>query len=76
MNYKSVTGKNWLFKQYEKNYAKKLYETFNLNEILSKFISIRKIKLDQIENFINPTIKKNLPDPSSITFFFLFINSF
>jgi len=66
MNYKSVTGKNWLFKQYEENYAKKIYETFHFNEILSKIISIRKIELDQIENFINPTIKKNLPNPNSI----------
>jgi single-stranded-DNA-specific exonuclease len=66
MNYKSVTGKNWLFKQYDENYAKKIYETFNYNEILSKFISIRRIELNQIENFINPTIKKNIPNPNSI----------
>ena len=66
MNYKSVTGKNWLFKQYEENYAKKIYETFHFNEMLSKIISIRKIELDQIENFINPTIKKNLTNPNSI----------
>ncbi len=66
MNYKSVTGKNWLFKQYDENYAKKIYETFHFSEILSKIISIRKIKLDQIENFINPTIKKNIPNPNSI----------
>ena len=52
MNYKSVTGKNWLFKQYDENYAKKIYETFHFSEILSKIISIRKIELDQIENFI------------------------
>jgi len=66
MNYKSVTGKNWLFKQYDENYAKKIYETFHFSEILSKIISIRKIELDQIENFINPTIKKNIPNPNSI----------
>jgi len=29
MNYKSVTGKNWLFRQYEENYAKKIFETFH-----------------------------------------------
>jgi hypothetical protein len=58
MNYKSVKGKNWLFKQYDENYAKKIYETFHFNEILSKFISIKKIKIDQIENYINTTIKK------------------
>ena len=61
MNYKSVTGKNWLFKKYDKNYAKKISETFRFNEFLSKIISIRKIELDQIENFINPTINKSNP---------------
>ncbi len=66
MNYKSVTGKNWLFKQYNKNYAKKIYETFHFSEILSKIISIRKIELDQIEDFINPTIKKSIPNPNLI----------
>ena len=66
MNYKSVTGKNWLFKQYDENYAKKIYETFHFSEILSKIISIKKIELDQIENFINPTIKKSIPNPNSI----------
>ena len=43
MNYKSVTGKNWLFNKYEENYTKKIYETFHFNEILSKIISIIKI---------------------------------
>ena len=66
MNYKSVTGKNWLFNKYDRNYAKKISETFLFKEILSKIISIRKIELDQIENFINPTIKKNLTNPDSI----------
>ena len=66
MNYKSVTGKNWLFNKYEENYTKKIYETFHFNEILSKIISIRKIELDQIEDFINPTIKNNLPNPNTI----------
>ena len=66
MKYRSVTGKNWLFKHCEKKYAQKISETFNFNEILSKIISIRDIKFDQIENFINPTIKKSLPNPDSI----------
>ena len=52
MNYNSVTGKNWLFRQYEENYAKKICETFRFDEILSKIIAIRKIELDQIQNFI------------------------
>jgi hypothetical protein len=30
MNYKSVTGKNWLFKQYDEKYAKKYTKHFTL----------------------------------------------
>ena len=66
MNLKSVTGKNWLFKKYDVNYVKKISETFNFDEILCKFLSIRKIKIDRIKNFLNPTIKNNLPNPASI----------
>ena len=66
MNLKSVTGKNWLFKKYDENYVKKISETFNFDEILCKFLSIRKIKIDRIKNFLNPTIKNNLPNPTSI----------
>ena len=66
MNYKSVTGKNWLFKKYDINYSKKISETFRFNNFLSKIISIRKIKFDQIDNFINPTIKENLTNPNYI----------
>ena len=66
MNLKSVTGKNWLFKKFDENYAKKISETFNLNINLSKFLSIRKIELEKIKDFLEPTIKNNLPNPVSI----------
>ena len=61
MNHKSVTGKNWLFKRYDTDYAKRISEIFHLDLILSKFLSIRQIEIEKIENFLNPTIKNNLP---------------
>jgi len=63
---KSVTGKNWLFKKYDKNIASKISEVFNFNEFLSKILSIRKIELSKIEDFINPKIKKNIINPDLI----------
>ena len=71
MNYKSVTGKNWLFKQYDENYAKKICETFHFNEILSKIISIRKIKLDQIEISLILQLKKILSIPIQLKIWIL-----
>lgn len=66
MNLKSVTGKNWLFKKYDELYAQKIHESFNFEDIMCKFLSIRKIKINNIKNFLNPTIKNNIPNPSSI----------
>ena len=66
MNLKSVTGKNWFFKKYNESYAKKISEKFNLDNNLSKFLSIKKIELEKINDFLNPTIKNNLPNPFSI----------
>ena len=53
-------------KKFDQNYAKKIKETYNLNENLCKFLSIRGIEIEKIDNFINPTIKNNLPNPESI----------
>ncbi len=66
MNIRSVTGKNWLLKKYDANYSKKIFEKYNFDEILCKFLSIRKIQIDKIEDFLNPTIKRNLPNPTTI----------
>ena len=45
MNLVSVTGKNWLFKDFNTIDIKKYSETYSLTEITAKLISIRKIKL-------------------------------
>ena len=52
----SLSGKNWILK----NLTKKILffkENFSLDEITSKLLSIRKIKKDEINSFLNPSIK-------------------
>ena len=36
---------------------------FSLDEITSKLLSIRNIKKDEVNSFLNPSIKNFLPDP-------------
>ena len=64
MNSVSVTGKNWIFKQFDENDINFLKDNFFLDEIIAKLLSIRKIKKEDINNFLNPSIKNHLPNPN------------
>ncbi len=60
----SVKYQEWLQKENDKKLENELCEKFNLNPIVSKLLSIRKIFPENIQNFFNPKIKNLLPDPS------------
>ena len=59
MNSLSISGKNWILKNIIKM---KFYikENFSLDEITSNLLSIRKIKKEDINSFLNPSIKNFL----------------
>ena len=64
MDVLSVTGKKWIYKNSDTDKIKKIKETFNLDEISAKLISQRNIKLNELNNFINPQLKNTLPNPN------------
>ena len=66
MNFSSVTGKNWILKEYNHNDAKILSETFSISNTTAKLISIRKKNIENINFFLNPTIKDLLPNPLTL----------
>ena len=59
----SVTGKNWILKKFDYNDVKKYTEEYSLNEIVAKLLAIRKKNIQNINFYINPTIKNLLPNP-------------
>ena len=63
MNINSVLGKNWIPKNYNEETVKFLKENFNLSEIVSRLIAIRKIKIEDVNIFLKPKIKNLLPNP-------------
>ena len=63
MNFTSVSGKNWIFKKFNSNDIKKYKEDYSISEILAKLLSIRKKNIDDLNLFLNPTIKNYLPNP-------------
>ena len=52
MNFSSVTGKNWILKEYNHNDAKILSETFSISNTTAKLISIRKKNIENINFFL------------------------
>ena len=63
MNFTSVSGKNWIFKKFTSSDIKTYCEKYTLSEIVAKLLSIRKKSIENIDFFLNPSIKKILPNP-------------
>ena len=57
MNVQSIKGKNWLLKKFNSSDVSFFSENFDLSEIVSKLLSIRKDKIKNIDQFLNPKIK-------------------
>ena len=64
MNSLSVSGKNWVLKKYNQTDINFIKENFSLDEITSKLLSIRNIRKEDINSFLNPSIKNFLPNPN------------
>jgi len=66
MNSVSVTGKNWTLKKFDQEEIVYLKENFSLDEITAKLLVLRNIKKEDINSFLNPSIKNFLPNPNSL----------
>ena len=62
----SVSGKSWILKKYNQEDLTFIKENFSLDEITSKLLSIRNIKKEEINSFLNPSIKNFLPNPNNL----------
>jgi single-stranded-DNA-specific exonuclease len=62
----SISGKNWILRKYNHNEISYLKDNFSLDEITSKLLSIRNIKREDINSFLNPSIKNFLPNPNNL----------
>ncbi len=63
MNLLSVSGKNWISKEFNSEDINFFKTNYFLDEIVAKLLSIRKIKNEEIKFFLEPLIKNILPNP-------------
>jgi len=60
----SVSGKKWIIMNFDPEDVNYIKDNYYLDEIISKLIVTKKIKKEDIKNFLHPVIKNNLPNPS------------
>ena len=66
MNSVSVTGKNWILKEFDQEKIVYLKDNYSLDEITAKLLVLRNIKKEDINSFLNPSIKNFLPNPNTL----------
>lgn len=63
---KSVLGKKWALTPMDTRLAEGISQSFGLPEILGRILVARGIEFDAVNDFLNPSLKNQLPDPSTL----------
>ncbi len=63
---KSVLGKRWVFAPVDGRLAEGIAQAHGLPDIVSRVLVSRGIGFDEVPEFLNPTLKAQLPDPSKL----------
>lgn len=65
----SVTGRVWRDRcaPRESQTALAIHQRYGLPEILSRIVACRGIGLDEVDGFLDPSIRNMMPDPSTLT---------
>ena len=62
--FNSYTDNKWQIKIYDERQAELIGQKFDVSNLIAKLFSIRKISIDDIGSYLNPTLKDNMPDPN------------
>ena len=63
---KSIKGNYWSYQKPSIKFIEKIKLSFNLSNVIASIIANRNIDDKHLDYFLNPTLKNNLPDPSSL----------
>ena len=64
--YNSVKQKRWSLKNIEERKVNKLVQDLQISDFLARIICARDIDISNVEGFLNPSLKNNLPSPFEI----------
>ena len=61
--HKSLLKNKWKIKNCDERNSIKISQRHNLSLILGKLLTLRNIKDEQVQNFLNPIFKNHIPNP-------------
>ena len=61
---KSFGGNRWQVREYDERLADTFVQRFDVPDIVGRAMASRGVELDDAKNFLNPTLRSLLPDPS------------
>ena len=59
-------GRRWLLKKYDERTALTIAQRFGLNELIGRILVTRGVRLEEVEHFLNPSLRNQLPDPGHL----------
>jgi single-stranded-DNA-specific exonuclease len=62
----SATGRRWESREGDDRLARAISQQFDLPEVVGRLLVARGVELDEVEGYLNPTLKALLPDPSTL----------
>lgn len=62
----SATGRIWQLREVDDRLAVAISREYSLPEIVARVLVARGVAAEQVEDFINPTLRNALPDPSHL----------
>jgi single-stranded-DNA-specific exonuclease len=63
---RSVSGKRWLSRPFDMRTALAMAQRLAVPEVVGRVLAGRGVTLDQADDFLNPTLRAALPDPSRL----------
>jgi single-stranded-DNA-specific exonuclease len=62
----SLTGCQWVMRESDERQIAALVQRHGLPEVLARVLAARGVALDEVDGFLNPSLKASIPDPSHL----------
>ena len=65
-NFSSYTNKKWKLKNFNEREVELICQNFDFDFLSAKLFNIRNIGIEEINSYINPSLKDHMPDPDTL----------
>ena len=63
----SLSGRRWTWREPEPRLAHAIAQRLNAPDLVGRLLALRGVSLDKVQDFLEPTLRALLPDPSTLT---------